>query len=503
MTCKIDKRYHQLKGTMFLVMFAVSIMTTVGLNNLAFGQSSNTSVPDQTYVGARDLNEIPFGTHQYIVLTVDNPNDPQIQQAISNLRSLVPNIGIQDLGDGNTPTIVIGAHNVNGDLKVEAFNDADKKATEEHKLFDPDRSETHPLVYDWSTQLEPVTLPLGLSKDEFTVRVLELAYNYASNTQTNPVPYPPWYKNIFGQEFNSNSWAQSIIEFASGKVIENFKGFDTAHGKKLPIKLFEAPKPKLCPPPLSKPPPCIPPPPPPSSSAPPSSPPAPSPLAFVLDPYDKIEHTTVWPDQCKLWNTENSPNKDKLWIFNPYHYEDVCMNIKMTGGYVLFIDFNDNDVIDGCVELLCNFYKGDQRLTTYQILDNEITNANDDEWFSTVDPLFSKAKAWRPSENTTHTMDELNITGFHIRDYWVVQDDYKLVGQYADCVYVQDNAYLEAIEDGWECTQLAMHHMRIVAFDGHGVALNNGSFVPSYDFVFGYWNPAQVANTEIVDSTAE
>jgi len=229
----------------------------------------------------------------------------------------------------------------------------------------------------------------------------------------------------------------------------------------------------------------------------------PSPLAFVLDPYDKIEHTTVWPDQCKLWNTENSPNKDKLWIFNPYHYEDVCMNVKITGGYVLFIDFNDNNVIDGCVELLCNFYKGDLQLTTYQILDNELTNANDDEWFSTVDPLFSKAKAWRPSENTTHTMDELNIMGFHIRDYWVVQDDYKLIGQYADCAYVQDNAYWEAIESGWECTQLAMHHMRIVAFDGYGVALHDGSFVPSYDFVFGYWEPKQITNTKIVDSTTE
>lgn len=118
-----------------------------------------------------------------------------------------------------------------------------------------------------------------------------------------------------------------------------------------------------------------------------------------MDPYDGIEHTAVWPDQCKLWNTESSPNKDKIWMFSAYHYEEVCMDVKITGGYPLFIDFNENDVIDGCVELLCNFYKGDQRLTTYQILDNELTNANDDEWFSTMDPLFSKAKAWRSSEN--------------------------------------------------------------------------------------------------------
>ena len=228
-----------------------------------------------------------------------------------------------------------------------------------------------------------------------------------------------------------------------------------------------------------------------------------APLAFVLDPYDKIEHTAVWPDQCKLWNTESSPNKDNLWMFNAYHYEEVCINLKMTGGYVLFIDFNDNDTIDGCVELLCNFYKGDQRLTTYQILDNEITNADDDEWFSITDPLFSKAKAWKPSENTIYTMDELNIMGFHIRDYWMVQDDYMLLGQYSDCKYTENSAYWDAIENGWECTQLAMHHMRIVAFDSHGVVLNDGLFMPSYDFVFGYWDPEQVANTKIVDPTGK
>ena len=236
-------------------------------------------------------------------------------------------------------------------------------------------------------------------------------------------------------------------------------------------------------------PPCRPPPPPPS--------PTPMPLAFSLDPYDKIEHTPVWAHQCKLWAAEDSPNRDRLWMFNAYNYEKVCMNIKMSGGYVLFIDFNDNGTVDDCVELLCNFYKGDKRFTTYQILDNEITNANDDEWFSDVDPLFSKAKAWRPSENTTHTMDELNIIGFHIRDYQVVQDDYMLMGQYADCKYLEDYAYWDAVEAGWECTQLAMHHMRIVAFDGHGVALKDGSFMPSYDFVFGYRSPAQVANVEI------
>jgi len=38
--------------------------------------------------------------------------------------------------------------------------------------------------------------------------------------------------------FNSNSWVQTVIELAGGKVQDNLKGLDISHEKRIPQTYF-------------------------------------------------------------------------------------------------------------------------------------------------------------------------------------------------------------------------------------------------------------------------
>ena len=230
------------------------------------------------------------------------------------------------------------------------------------------------------------------------------------------------------------------------------------------------------------------------------------PLAFKLDPYDKIVHTGVYPDQCKLWNTDHSPNRDKLWFFDALDDDEkpLCMRIKMDGGYRLFIDHNDNDKADGCYELLCSFYWRQTNISVYEILDNPAFNTDNDDWISEFDTVWSKVKAWRPTENTTHTMDELGIAAINIRNYVELPTDYTGFGQYADCKYTEDWAYHQWIESGGKCDVVSLDAMRITHYNPIGIMLDDfvrdeqgnyvraGTVLPTFDYVMGFWNEREV-----------
>lgn len=171
-----------------------------------------------TYVAARDLASVPIGTHQFIVIVPDNPN-LQVhfvapQGAIVKARRLTASVS----------GFVIGAQNrsVNGTnrLIVEFFEPSDLQATRE--FFAPKR---HTSWYKSDFDTEAQRVQHRDSDHAFIRQIFFLVKNFMINEMEENIPYPPG-----GIGYNSNSWAQTVIEIAGGRVSADFRGADVAHG---------------------------------------------------------------------------------------------------------------------------------------------------------------------------------------------------------------------------------------------------------------------------------
>ena len=75
----------------------------------------------------------------------------------------------------------------------------------------------------------------GKSPEQTAIeKILFLIDNYNINVSQDSINYP-----TAGLGFNSNSWAQSIIQYAGGKVTENTTGLDASSNKRIPRVYFE------------------------------------------------------------------------------------------------------------------------------------------------------------------------------------------------------------------------------------------------------------------------
>jgi len=170
------------------------------------------------YVGARDLSGLVVGTHQFIVITYENPIPP--------LKIGFSSVPAKMLGKG-VRGIVIGAQN-RGKLAVEFYEKGDLTAAME--FFGGIETKWHTSDYD--TQL--IKVEYGLVPDqEAKRRVINLIENYILNQKTDPIRYP-----TAGFGVNSNSWAQSVIEYSGGKVSGDMKGLDISNSKRVPRTYF-------------------------------------------------------------------------------------------------------------------------------------------------------------------------------------------------------------------------------------------------------------------------
>lgn len=170
------------------------------------------------YIGARDLNGLPVGTHQFIVITSSTPQ----AIVIGGRAVLSRTLGL------NVHGIVIGAQN-RGSLKVEAFEDADTLAAREHfgglekKWYQSDYdAELHIVKFNGAT-----FSPYGEKK------LISLIDAYLINQLLDPIRYP-----TASAGFNSNSWAQSAIKYAGGTTTSNMAGLDIFHHKRIPETYF-------------------------------------------------------------------------------------------------------------------------------------------------------------------------------------------------------------------------------------------------------------------------
>lgn len=183
------------------------------------------------YIAARDLAGLPIGTHQYIVIEITGNHFSTARQ---NGKTIHPRkLGPNKIG------YVIGAQN-RGNLQVEFFEKSDYQATLEH--FDNSKRSWY--KSDFDAELIAVKFPKK-SEQEAIVKIYNMIDYYTINQELDRIKYPTG-----GLGFNSNSWAQTIIELAGGIKPSNLNGLDISHDKRIPKTYFDPvcpikPRPKL------------------------------------------------------------------------------------------------------------------------------------------------------------------------------------------------------------------------------------------------------------------
>ncbi|MFM2067857.1 MAG: hypothetical protein RLZZ584_2766 [Pseudomonadota bacterium] len=176
------------------------------------------------YLGSRDLNGVPIGTHQFLVLTGHYLLACRANSAREAEARYLGKQGGQDVYG-----VVVGAHKVGGKLVVKYFEDADLAATMEYFGGRP----TSFFSSDFDAEMFPVAF--GTLPDTASIeRVLECIENYRTNVSESPIDYP-----TLGVGFNSNSWAQSVVQYTGGSTTEDSSGLDVSSGRRIPQIYFE------------------------------------------------------------------------------------------------------------------------------------------------------------------------------------------------------------------------------------------------------------------------
>lgn len=161
-------------------------------------------------------------TNQFIVITYPS----QTSEIIGGRAHITKILGKKVNG------LVIGAHN-NKKLIVKVFEEADTEAAKEH--FGGKKTKWY--KDDWDTEIKLVKFKgkdFSLHAERELIRLIDV---YIRNQQLDPIKYPD-----NGLGFNSNTWVQTAIELAGGKIEGggDMKGFDVSNKKRIPKTYFEA-----------------------------------------------------------------------------------------------------------------------------------------------------------------------------------------------------------------------------------------------------------------------
>lgn len=172
------------------------------------------------YIAARDLaGMVPIGTHQFII--IDNLSIPYQSGMLAGKI-----IGPRNLGNGKLG-YVVGAHN-RGNLEAIYFEKSDYEATLEY--FDKKRVRF--FKPDFDTEVIKVKFPNSNEKVAIS-NIIKIVDTYSLNQSIDKIAYPS-----AGFGFNSNSWAQTVIELSGGVVQSDLKGVDISSEKRIPKTYF-------------------------------------------------------------------------------------------------------------------------------------------------------------------------------------------------------------------------------------------------------------------------
>jgi len=171
------------------------------------------------YISARDLAGLPIGTHQFIIIEFQSNSYPPAKLGDKTIQPKM-------LGNGNVG-YVIGAQN-RGNLQVEFFEKSDYQATLEYF----DRKRLSFFKSDFDTEARIVNFQ-KIGEQNAIREILRLVDTYHINQTIDKIKYP-----TAGLGYNSNSWAQTVIELAGGKIDSDMSGWDVSNGKRIPKTYF-------------------------------------------------------------------------------------------------------------------------------------------------------------------------------------------------------------------------------------------------------------------------
>lgn len=183
------------------------------------------------YLAGRDLAGMAaIGTHLLIIIVPGNKSPQTVPYIDPNKKTLSYSqsyrLQPQDLGDG-TYGFVAGAQNKNSRLMLEYFEKSDYQATREHYNW----KKYGPYLADFDTEIHEVKSKKSV--DVLIKNVFECLRNYVDNETAEPIPYP-----TAGWGRNSNSWAQSVIEYSEGTAPGDYSGLDLSGGMRIPKAYF-------------------------------------------------------------------------------------------------------------------------------------------------------------------------------------------------------------------------------------------------------------------------
>lgn len=196
-----------------------------------------TASTSAVYLAGRDLAGFPVGTHLLIVLVtgVSKPHlvsyrDPNVAHAsVDKAYRLTP----RDLGDGTTYGIVAGAQCKQSRLLLEYFEASDYQAVREHYNWS-EYGSTFSSDFDTEMHEAKQTGATSISTGLLIGKILGLLSNYVESEASQNIPYP-----FMGNGLNSNSFAQSVLEYAGCTVTGDYNGLDLSGGLRLPKAYFE------------------------------------------------------------------------------------------------------------------------------------------------------------------------------------------------------------------------------------------------------------------------
>lgn len=159
------------------------------------------------------------GRHQFLIVIPDNPKDfAGTEVGKSRI----------ELGGGHKG-FILGAYNIDGNLKTAINADTDTFATWRGlKGFDGGSLQTAQVKHCFS------------SDTAFIQNILSKLDNYNKNSAMSPLQYPSSLSNISGTGLNSNSFAQSLLRESSGYGdFHNFSGYNAGQNNRIESWRFQ------------------------------------------------------------------------------------------------------------------------------------------------------------------------------------------------------------------------------------------------------------------------
>lgn len=192
----------------------------------------------------------------------------------------------------------------------------------------------------------------------------------------------------------------------------------------------------------------------------------------------------LWPDQYYHWNTEYSPNRDRLFLL-----DRDCDGIldpadrALWGRGVVFIDFNENGKVDCATELLM-----DSDIKPSTIL--KIFTPDGSGIIDPNHPLYHKMKVTNFYD--VWTFEELGYHTFHTNGFIDIPDDCFGPGRYLNGLhgYVIDDALVDCIESGGldDLEIYTDYRIRGQGYNPYGILTTEGQYYPVIEAVVNFWN---------------